>query len=234
MLSHVRRPRQPVGTPNFLSIVLEGPVIGVNRWREHFWVIYFLVAEALDGHARLLLRFFGHVSKRNSVHRKSVWRQLKRIDHCPWITASSANGDNAETECTCRSHKRRHHDSGIANRSQYPFKAALEYLHATGLPYAQASFVEVSDDRNEHRGLRDPWLATGDRGDACAAVVVADDYQRYLVAVRGCRRAARGLDNGFEDLLRDWVGLIAPATVMRLQEANGLIHQGYSFASTDF
>jgi hypothetical protein len=127
------------------------------------------------------------------------------------------NGDDAETECACRGHKRRHRDSGIADRSQYSLKAALEYLHATGLLYTQTSFVEVRDDRNERGCLRDPWLSAGNLGYACAAFRVSDDHQRYFVTIGGCRSTARGLDNGIEDLLRDCVSLIAAAAVMRLQ-----------------
>src|ERR1035441_3275104 len=104
-------------------------------------MICFLVAEALDDHAGLLGRLFGNIAKHNAVYREGVWRQPKQIDHCLRVAANSANGDDAETESARRSHERRHHDSGIANRSQYRFKAALEYLLGTGLLYAQASLV---------------------------------------------------------------------------------------------
>jgi hypothetical protein len=65
-----------------------------------------------------------------------------------------------------------------------------EYLFCAGLLYAQASLVKVYDHRDEHRCLRDPWLADGNLGYARAAVGVADDRQRYLVAVGRSRSPA--------------------------------------------
>src|ERR1022692_343332 len=98
-------------------------------------MMLFLMSEALDRHAGLLRRLLGNIAEHHSVYRESVRWQLKQIDHCLRITANSADGDDAETQGACRSHERRHRDSGIADRSQYPFKAALEYLLGTGLLY---------------------------------------------------------------------------------------------------
>jgi hypothetical protein len=52
----------------------------------------------------------------------------------------------------------------------------LEYLHATGLLYAQTSFVEVCDDRDEHGGLCDPWLTAGNLGYSCAAFLASNHH----------------------------------------------------------
>src|ERR1017187_3312830 len=91
-------------------------------------MIPFLMPKALDTHAGLLGRLFCNIAEHDSVNRESVRWQPEQIDHCLRVAANSADGDNAETEGACRSHKRRHRDSGIADRSQYPFKAALEHL----------------------------------------------------------------------------------------------------------
>src|ERR1019366_244661 len=196
-------------------------------------MICFHVAEALDGHAGLLGRLFCNIAEHNSVYRKGVWRQLKQIDHCLWVATNSADGDDAETEGACRGHKHRHCDSGITDRSQYPFKAALEYLLGTGLLYAQAGLVEVYNDRDEHRGLRDPWLATGNFSNACSASRIAHNHERYLMAVGGCRTTTCALDDGSKSFLRDRVGLILAAAVMSLQQTNGFIHWVSSFLSAD-
>src|ERR1017187_1297341 len=180
-------------------------------------MILFVVTKTLDRHAGLLWRLFGDVSEHDSVHRKSVWRQPKQIDHCLRVAANSAYGDYPEAGSAGRSHDCRHRDSGVADRGHNPFKTALKDLFASGVLDAQSRLIEIYDYRDEHRCLRNPWLATGNFSYACAALLIAYDNERYLLAVSGGRSTMCGFDDSFKNSLRDWVGLIASATVVRLQ-----------------
>src|ERR1035437_4442769 len=197
-------------------------------------MILVVMTKTLDRHAGLLWRFFSNVAENDSVYRERVRRQPKQIDHCLWVAANSTYGYDAETKSACRSHECRHRYSCIADRGQYSFKATLEYQLGAGHLDAQASLVEVYDYRDEHRCLRNPWLATGNFGYACAAVRIAHNYERYLLAVGGGRSTMCAFDDSFKNLFRDWVGLIAAAAVMRLQQADGFIHRGPSLCRPTF
>src|ERR1035438_5129049 len=142
-------------------------------------MILFVMTKTLDRHAGLLWGLFGDVSEHDSVHRKSVWRQTKQIDHCLWVAANSAYGDYPEAGSAGRSHDCRHRDSGVADRGQNPFKTALKYLYASGFLDAQACLIEVYDYRDEHRRLRNPWLAASNFGYARSALLIAHDNERY-------------------------------------------------------
>jgi len=67
--------------PNLLPIFLQSPVIGVNRRLQRFWMIFLLVAKALDLHARLLRGLFGDVAEHDSGLQEKYSVATQQIDH---------------------------------------------------------------------------------------------------------------------------------------------------------
>src|ERR1035438_6292407 len=187
-------------------------------------MILLLMAKVLNRHARLLRSLFGDVAEDDSGYRESIRWKSKQINHPLRVAANSADWDDAETEGARRSHECRHRNSCVAHRGEDRLQAALHYLLGTCLLDPEACFIQVSNHRDKHWSLCDPWLPTGDFCDASTAGRIAYDDKRNLLAVDGSGSTMCGLNDGIKNLHRKSVTLITAAAIMGLQQAYGFIH----------